>query len=265
MKRFENRRVIITGAATGIGRATAQRLASEGAILGLVDVNQKDLETAAQTARDAGADVETFIVDVADEESVRGLAQQVSDVWGGIDALVNNAGVDNKGGKVHEYPTELFDKIIAVDLRGTFLMTKYLVPLMFDAGHGAIVNMASFSGLAADADRSGYNAAKGGVVNFTRATATDYGSRNIRANAVCPGTIETPLVDELVGSADAEGKSFREQQARVTPLERLGKPEEVAAVVVFLASDDSSFVTGETITVDGGVMAFTWPANALTG
>ncbi|WP_129662124.1 SDR family oxidoreductase [Rothia uropygialis] len=264
MQRFQNRRVVITGAATGIGQASARRLGEEGATLALVDVNSDDLAKTADSVRETGAEVQTHVVDISDEEAVKGLASELGRAWGGVDVLINNAGVDSKGGKVHEYPTELFDKIIAVDLRGTFLMTKYLVPLMFEHGKGAIVNMASFSGLAADADRSGYNAAKGGVVNFTRATATDYGSRNIRANAVCPGTIETPLVDELVGGADAEGKSFREQQARVTPLERLGKPEEVAAVVAFLASDDSSFVTGETITVDGGVMAYTWPANVLT-
>lgn len=135
---------------------------------------------------------------------------------------------------------------------------------MFEEG-GSIINTASFSGLAADLNRSGYNAAKGGIVNFTKSIAIEYGRENIRANSIAPGTIETPLIDQLAGSKeDQAGEEFRENQKWVTPLGRLGKPEEVAKLVQFLASDDSSFITGENITIDGGVMSYTWPGDMLS-
>ena len=129
---------------------------------------------------------------------------------------------------------------------------------------GSIINVSSMSGLAADLDRSGYNAAKGGITNMTKAMAIDYGRNKIRANALAPGTIDTPLIDDLAGSQEEEsGRQFREAQKWVTPMGRLGDPREMATVALFLASDDSSFVTGETILADGGLMAYTWPGKML--
>ena len=166
----------------------------------------------------AGNTASGYIVDVSDAHAVERFAQAIKEKHGKIDVLFNNAGVDNAAGRIHEYPVEVFDKILGVDLRGTFLMTKFLLPLMMDEG-GSIINTASFSGLAADLNRSGYNAAKGGVINFTRSTAIEYGRENIRANAISPGTIETPLVDKLTGTAEDEaGKAFRDNQKWVTPL-----------------------------------------------
>lgn len=132
---------------------------------------------------------------------MKDFVEKVKQDYGHIDIIFNNAGVDNGAGRIHEYPVEVFDKIMSVDMRGTFLVTKFLLPLMLDNG-GSIINTASFSGQAADLYRSGYNAAKGGVINFTKSIAIEYGRENIRANAIAPGTIETPLVDRLAGTSE---------------------------------------------------------------
>ena len=263
MGRLNNKIAILTGASTGIGAASAKVLANEGAHVLAVDISEKVHDTVKEI-NNAGNTASGYIVDVSDAHAVERFAQAIKEKYGKIDVLFNNAGVDNAAGRIHEYPVEVFDKILGVDLRGTFLMTKFLLPLMMDEG-GSIINTASFSGLAADLNRSGYNAAKGGVINFTRSTAIEYGRENIRANAISPGKIETPLVDKLTGTAEDEaGKAFRDNQKWVTPLGRLGTPEEVGKLVAFLASDDSSFITGESITIDGGVMAYTWPGEMLS-
>ncbi|WP_440858226.1 SDR family oxidoreductase [Staphylococcus shinii] len=263
MGRLEDKVTVLTGVSTGIGAATAHVLAKEGAHVIAVDISEKVHDTVKEI-NNAGYKASGYTVDVSDEHAVERFAEAIKEKFSTIDVLFNNAGVDNAAGRIHEYPVEVFDKIMGVDLRGTFLMTKFFLPLMMDEG-GSIINTSSFSGLAADLNRSGYNAAKGGVINFTRSTAIEYGRENIRANAIAPGTIETPLVDKLTGTAEEEsGKAFRENQKWVTPLGRLGTPEEIGKLVAFLASDDSSFITGETITIDGGVMAYTWPGEMLS-
>lgn len=263
MTRLADRIAVITGAATGIGQATAHLFAEHGATVICADKNIDTLEATVEAIQEAGGQAQAHELDVSSEEAVQAFADAVRREQGHIDVLFNNAGIDQEGGKLHEYPTELFDQIISVDLRGTFLVSKYLIPLMLDNG-GSIINVSSMSGLAADLDRSGYNAAKGGITNLTKAMAIDYGRHRIRVNGIAPGTIETPLVDSLAGEPDDDdGKKFRDAQTWVTPLGRLGKPREMASVALFLASDDSSFVTGETILADGGVMAYTWPGKML--
>ncbi|MCA0149391.1 MULTISPECIES: SDR family oxidoreductase [Rossellomorea] len=263
MRRLEDKVAVITGAATGIGAATAKVFAREGATVVCADINEKEMNKTVDGIRSDGGKAEAFHLDVSSEESVTSLAEKIKEKFGVIDVLFNNAGVDEQGGKVHEYPVELFDRIIAVDLRGTFLCSKYLIPLMLENG-GSIINTASMSGHAADLDRSGYNAAKGGIINFTKAMAIDYARHGIRVNSLSPGTIETPLIDDLVGSKQEKmGEEFREANKWITPMGRLGRPEEMATVALFLASDDSSYVTGEDITADGGIMAYTWPGKML--
>ncbi|HCZ9932376.1 TPA: SDR family oxidoreductase [Staphylococcus aureus] len=263
MKRLENKVAVVTGASTGIGQASAIALAQEGAYVLAVDIAEAVSETV-DKIKSNGDKAKAYIVDIASEQQIDNFASEIREQIGHVDVLFNNAGVDNAAGRIHEYPTDVYDKIMNVDMRGTFLMTKMMLPLMMTKG-GSIVNTSSFSGQAADLYRSGYNAAKGAVINFTKSIAIEYGRDGIRANAIAPGTIETPLVDKLTGtSEDKEGKAFRENQKWMTPLGRLGKPEEVGKLVVFLASDESSFITGETIRIDGGVMAYTWPGEMLS-
>ena len=263
MKRLEDKIAVITGASTGIGQASAKVLAKEGAHVLALDISD-ELEKTVDDINQEGGKATAYKVDISQDQQVKEFAEKVKQNYGHIDIIFNNAGVDNGAGRIHEYPVEVFDKIMSVDMRGTFLVTKFLLPLMLDNG-GSIINTASFSGQAADLYRSGYNAAKGGVINFTKSIAIEYGRENIRANAIAPGTIETPLVDNLAGTSEDEaGKTFRDNQKWVTPLGRLGQPEEVGKLVAFLASDDSSFITGETIRIDGGVMAYTWPGEMLS-
>ncbi|AHA31119.1 short-chain dehydrogenase [Exiguobacterium sp. Leaf187] len=263
MGRLDQKVAVITGSATGIGQATALVFAEQGATVVCADVSLEKAQQTVEQITQQGGKAEAVHVDVSDVESVEQLAKHVKETYGTIDVLFNNAGIDEQGGKVHEYPIDLFDRIIAVDLRGTFLVSKFLIPLMLDNG-GSIINTSSMSGRAADLNRSGYNAAKGGIANFTRAMAIDYARHGIRVNSLSPGTIETPLIDTLVGEKEKEqGKQFRDANAWITPLGRLGKPREMATVALFLASDDSSYVTGEDITADGGIMAYTWPGEML--
>ncbi|KNH33093.1 short-chain dehydrogenase [Exiguobacterium indicum] len=263
MGRLDQKVAVITGSATGIGQATALVFAEQGATVVCADVSLEKAQQTVEQITQQGGKAEAVHVDVSDVESVEQLAKHVKETYGTVDVLFNNAGIDEQGGKVHEYPIDLFDRIIAVDLRGTFLVSKFLIPLMLDNG-GSIINTSSMSGRAADLNRSGYNAAKGGIANFTRAMAIDYARHGIRVNSLSPGTIETPLIDTLVGEKEKEqGKQFRDANAWITPLGRLGKPREMATVALFLASDDSSYVTGEDITADGGIMAYTWPGEML--
>nr|WP_318540679.1 SDR family oxidoreductase [Terribacillus saccharophilus] len=264
MGKLDNRITVVTGGATGIGRATASLFAEEGATVLVADIKKDEMTDLVEAIQSAGGKAEAYEIDVSDEDSVKQFADQVKNSYGKVDVLFNNAGIDQEGGKVHEYPIELFDSIQKTDLRGTFLMSKFLIPLMLENGKGAIVNNASMSGSFADLDRSGYNAAKGGIINFTKATAIDYGRQGIRANSVSPGTIETPLIDELSGSKEEEqGKAFRESNKWLAPMGRLGAPDEIAKAVLFLVSDDSSYITGQDLIVDGGLTAYTWPGKMV--
>ena len=263
MGKLQDKVTVVTGAATGIGKATAELFAQEGAIVLLADIKEEALQETVAKINENGGTAKSFQVNIAKEEDVTSFANQVKEQYGTVYALFNNAGIDQEGGKVHEYPVDLFDEITATDLRGTFLMSKYFIPLMMDNG-GAIVNNASMSGSFADLDRSGYNAAKGGIINFTKSIAIEYGRSGIRANSVSPGTIETPLIDELAGSKEEEaGREFRESNRWLAPLGRLGLPKEIATTVLFLVSSDSSYLTGQDLVVDGGLTAYTWPGKMV--
>ncbi|MCF8567361.1 SDR family oxidoreductase [Alicyclobacillus tolerans] len=260
MGRLKSKVAVVTGAGSGIGRATALRFAEEEATVICADINIETAEAVSEEINKRGGSSRAFYVDVSREESVKQFVEEIKSQYSNVHVLFNNAGIDTAGGKLHEYSVELWDRIMDVDLRGTFLVSKYLIPLMLHQG-ASIINCSSVSGLAADFNRSGYNAAKGGVTNLTRTMAIDYARDGIRVNAIAPGTIDTPLIEKILGND--EGAKFRNVYEWVDPMGRLGKPEEVAGVVLFLASDDSSYVTGECITIDGGHMAYTWPGVML--
>jgi meso-butanediol dehydrogenase/(S,S)-butanediol dehydrogenase/diacetyl reductase len=249
--RLNGKVAVITGAASGIGEATARRFAEEGAQLVLSDVNQGAGEA---LAKEIGA--RAFVpADVSKPNEVEALMQAAVDRAGALHIVFNNAGVGFFG-KAPDLEVEHWRQVLAIDLDSVFYGCKYAIPHMRRAGGGAIVNTASISGLFGDYGLLPYNAAKGGVVNLTRTVAIDHARENIRCNCVCPGPIDTPLLKPLLAlPAAAEG--YR----AVIPMGRVGRAEEIAAAVAFLASDDASYVTGAALVIDGGVTAATGQIN----
>jgi NAD(P)-dependent dehydrogenase (short-subunit alcohol dehydrogenase family) len=248
MTRFAGRKALVTGAASGIGAACARRFAAEGATVAGLDLQKPIDDSWNEVLRAAPASVFLDGVDVRDEAAVARAVKAVVERLGGIDVLVNAAGVAG-GGPAHQLAEADWDHVVDVNLKGTFLVAKHVLAAMAPRRSGAIVNVASVEGLEAMTGAAAYNASKGGVVLLTRNLALDYAREGIRVNCVCPGVIDTPLtaglkLPQVAGIAD--------QMRRWHALERFGRPDEVAACVLFLASDEASFVTGSALTVDGG-------------
>jgi NAD(P)-dependent dehydrogenase (short-subunit alcohol dehydrogenase family) len=274
--RFDGKVALITGAASGIGAATARRFAAEGATVIVADINEAGAKQVAEEIGKAGAAAVAVHVDVAEPRDVELMVARTAGAYGRLDVLHNNATLVETG-QIARLTVDGWNRTLAVNLTGTFLGIKYALPVMREQGGGAIVNTASISGLAGDWGLAAYNAAKAGVVNLTRTAALELARYRIRVNCICPGGIETPLLGSMLGdnapvphwtAAGGAGgarseptaeqrRQFRERLVRAHPLGRLGTPEEIAAVACFLASDDASFITGAAIVADGGVMAYT--------
>jgi NAD(P)-dependent dehydrogenase (short-subunit alcohol dehydrogenase family) len=251
MGRLEGKVALVTGAASGIGAACALRFAEEGAAVAGLDLAEPDGGDWAEAATRAPA-ARFQVADVRDEPAVAAAVAAVRDGLGRIDVLVNSAGVAG-GGRVHLMEVADWERVLDVNLKGTFLVSRHVVPVMLEQGSGSIIHLASVEGLEGFEGGSAYNASKGAVVLLTRNMAIDYGRQGIRVNALCPGFIETPLLDGLLGSPELAPLADAIREAH--QLGRLGRPREIANAALFLASDEASFVTGVALPVDGGYTA----------
>jgi NAD(P)-dependent dehydrogenase (short-subunit alcohol dehydrogenase family) len=243
--------VFVTGAGSGIGRATALAFAREGASVVVTDVSEQSCKETARMIEEAGGRALAVTCDVRRTEDVKRALDKTIETFGRLDVAFNNAGVEQGPAALADLTEEEWDRILDIDLRGVFLCMKYEIPLMLKQGGGAIVNTSSGAGVKGFKGAA-YVAAKHGVVGLTRSAALEYAQANIRINAVCPGIIDTPMMDRF-GGGTPEGKQ-RElaSAAAVQPIGRAGKPEEIAAAVLWLCSDAASFVVGAAMVVDGG-------------
>ena len=250
MGKLEGKIAIITGAARGIGAAAARLFAGEGAKVMLADILAEPLQALAAPLGDRAA---FTLTDVTDEASVKKLVDDTLARFGRVDVALLNAGIEGQVKSIAEYPAEVFDKVIAVNVRGVWLGLKYVMPAM-DATGGSIVITSSTSGIRATPNMSAYTASKHAVIGLMRSAAIEGASRHIRVNTVNPAPIDTPMMTAIETMRGVAGRNDR-PLARATPLGRYGTPEEVAKLMLFLASDDSSFCTGGVYMVDGGVSA----------
>ena len=252
---LEGKTAIVTGSGNGIGRAIATAMAEAGARVTVSDVLVEDGERTVKEIVDRGGEAVFVPADVSQESDVRNLVDAAADTFGSIDILVNNAGVGGSPGRIHETDPSDFDRVIGVNLRGTFLCAKFVIPHFLSKGAGCIVNIASTYGLVGAPNAPAYCASKGGIINLTRQLAVDYGPDHIRVNAICPGYVDTGLRRRRATMSETElaaALARREKAARMQPLGRQAQPVEVANVAVFLCSDGASFMTGSIVTVDGG-------------
>ena len=250
--RFAGKVAVITGGASGIGLATARRLHGEGAAVVIADLSD---EAGAAAAAELGDRAVYQHADVADYDQVEALMGRAVQAFGGLDIVFNNAGIGSFAA-APDLALEEWRRVIDIDLSGVFYGCKAAIPHLRARGGGAIVNTASISGMGGDFSFAAYNAAKGGVINLTRAVAIDHAREGIRVNAVCPGPVDTPIIAGL-----DQFQGVRQVWNEAVPMGRFAQPEEIAAVVAFLASDDASYLTGAIVPVDGGVTAHTGQPN----
>ncbi|MBX2892142.1 MAG: SDR family oxidoreductase [Saprospiraceae bacterium] len=255
MNNSENKTVIITGAAMGLGLAAAKELAFRGTNLALVDYNEKSLEEARKEIAKQFPDIKTIVViaDVSKEEDVKNYVDETLKAFGRIDGLYNNAGIEGKQASITDYDVNIFKKVIDINLMGVFYGMRYVLPVMQSQNYGRIVNVASVGGLRGVMNQTPYVASKHAVSGMTKNAALEYARYGITANAIAPGAILTPMVAEAFKQVNpADPKKAEREYAQFNPTKRLGLPEEVAKVVAFLLSDDASYVNGQTIAIDGG-------------
>lgn len=243
--RFTGKTVLVTGTASGIGRATAVAFATEGARVAILDRTADALMETEAAVRNAGGEVLAIACDVSAPEQVEAGVAQVVEQFGRLDIAFNSAGVENKAQPLHEIELKEWDRILGINLRGTFMCMKHEIAQMVRQGGGVVVNTSSGAGIRGVAGGASYAASKHAIIGVTKSAALDYAKQNIRVNAVLPGNIETPMMDRFTGGDIQKAIDLE-------PVGRLGKPEEIAEAVLWMSSDLGGFITGSSIVVDGG-------------
>jgi NAD(P)-dependent dehydrogenase (short-subunit alcohol dehydrogenase family) len=247
---LRDKKVLITGAATGIGRATALAAAEQGARVTLADLNEPDLIATAERITASGAEASTRVTDVSIGDDVEGLIAFAVERMNGLDAVVSSAGIQ-RAGAVEAFSEDEWDALMTVNAKSCFLVAKHALAPLASSGNGSIVNVASLAGIAGGPGMTAYSASKGAIVAFSKALANEVAKDGVRVNSVCPGWIDTPFnqpaIDDM-GGVDAQAELIR----RIVPLQRQGTPDEVADLITFLASDASSYITGQALLIDGG-------------
>jgi NAD(P)-dependent dehydrogenase (short-subunit alcohol dehydrogenase family) len=249
MERLKSKVALITGGGSGIGRSTCLLFAQEGAKVVVADYVADGGSETVRQIKAAGGDASFVLTDVSKSADVQNMIATTVKTYGRVDVLFNNAGIEGPSSKIANYKEEDWDRVIAIDLTSVYLGMKYVLPEMLKQSGGVILSTASVAGLVGFPGSGAYAAAKAGVINMTRMVALEYADKNIRVNCICPGIIETPMVDRVVGNRS------KDRVIKAEPIGRLGRPEDIANAALFLASDESSFATGAPFIIDGGYVA----------
>jgi 3-oxoacyl-[acyl-carrier protein] reductase len=246
--KLANKVAIITGAGSGMGKTAAKLFAAEGAKIAAADITEGPVKETVAEITKAGGEALAIRADVSKAPDVKRMVDEAIAKFGALDIIYNNAGIEGDSAFLSNMTEEQFDRVIAINLRGVFLGMKFALPHMMKARSGSIINTASIAALVAIKGSTAYAAAKAGVIAMTRVAALEYGRYNIRVNAICPGAIETPMAERVRGGVAPNPAAIK----RISLLERMARPEEIAKVALFLASDDASFATGAPFIIDGG-------------